>query len=271
MNEPLLIIYSHTSFLDIVYITTDLLKSYKNKILLIDEDFNKDDEYKDDYLNILKYKNSTPYATRLQEIKHINNDYFIIIHEVDLLIKYDTNVLNKFEKYMKENDIDKIEFQHCAPPYHINKRQFETNNPEINFNDICKLYRTSNVNMIKQGYALFNVNPTMWKKDSFLKIMYKFSHLGYKQIEGDSNLTKYVADMNCYSLLVKNPINCGHFVCDYFFLPLHILRHGKIFDPKPMHTWGVEMDKEVLKIYNEIINKYFTGKTKRQFCIGFPG
>ena len=66
MKEPLLIIYSHSTFLDIVYITTDLLKSYKNKILLIDEDFNKDDKYKDDYINILKYKNSSTYATRLQ-------------------------------------------------------------------------------------------------------------------------------------------------------------------------------------------------------------
>jgi len=276
--EPLLIIYSHSSFLDITYIAADILKSYKNKILLIDETFDKDDEYKKYFIDILKYKNSTPYATRLQEIKHIQNDYFIIIHDIDLLIKYDANILNQFEKYMKEKNIDKIEFQYWAPPRYANKRKFEMNNPEINFNDICGLYRTSNVNMIKHGYALFNVNPTMWKKESFLKIMYKFSHLNYKQIEIDIQLTQYVANMNCYSLLVNNPINCGHFIGDYFFLPLHILRHGKIFNPEQMHRFGTsvgadhfELDEWVFKRYTDILNKYFIGKTKRQFLKGFPG
>ena len=54
--EPLLIIYSHSSFLDILYVATDILKSYKNKILLDDENFNMDNEYKNDYINVLKYK-----------------------------------------------------------------------------------------------------------------------------------------------------------------------------------------------------------------------
>ena len=269
--EPLIIIYSHSSFLDITYISVDILKSYKNKILLIDETFDKDDEYKKYFIDILKYKNSTPYATRLQEIKHIQNDYFIIIHDVDLLIKYDADILNQFEKYMKKKNFDKIEFQHWAPPHYANKRKFEMNNPEINFNDICRLYRTSNINIIKHGMALFNVQPTMWKKESFLKIMYKFPHLGYKQIEKDIQLAQCIANMNCYSLLVNNPINCGHYIGDYFFLSLHILRHGKIFNPEQMHRFGVKLDEGVYKIYTDILNKYFIGKTKRQFLKGFPG
>jgi hypothetical protein len=271
MSEPLLIIYSHSSFLDIIYITTDLLKSYKNKILLTDENFDKDDEYKNHYVNILKYKNKDTYATRLHLLEQVTEDYFIIMHEVDLLIKYNSVILHKMIEYMIENNVDNIELQHCAPPYHISKRQFHLHNPAINCKDICDIYKKDNIDMLAKGYNIFNVNPNIWKKSSLIKLMKKHSHLDYRTIEPNVPLAKDMANMNCYSLLVKNPINCGHFMCDEFFLPLHILRHCKIFDPKPMHTCGVELDKEVYKIYNEILNKYFIGKTKRRMIVGFPG
>ena len=268
--EPTLVIYSHSSFLDIVEITTDLLKKYKNKVLLIDENFNQEENYKDNYVKILKYKNNDPYATRLHQIEKLDDEMIIFTHEVDLLIKYDANILNQFQDFMKENNIDRIEFQHCAPPCHIDKRKF-CSKEEIDFKDICKLYRTDNPEMIKYGYALYNVNPAMWKKDSLLKLVKKYPHLRYKNIEPNLGITKDLAEMKSYSLLVKNPINCGHFVSDSFYLPLHILRHGKIFDPRPMKkSYNVEMDKEILQIYNEIIKKYFKN-SKRGYIRGFPG
>ena len=134
--EPLLVIYAHSSFLDIVYIGADILKSYKNKILLIDESFDKDDEYKKYYVDILKYKNSDPYATRLHMLENVKDEYFIIMHEVDFLIKYDSDILHKFKEYMIENNVDNIELQHCAPPSHISKRKFHLHNPAINCKDI---------------------------------------------------------------------------------------------------------------------------------------
>ena len=265
MIEPLLIIYSHNTFIDILKITTYYLNNYKNKILLIDKDFLEDIEYNKYYKKILKYNNNVPYASRLQEINNINEDYFIIMHEVDILIKYDINILNKFKNLMIENNYDKIEFQHCAEPHHINKRQFELNNPEINFENICKLYKTNNVNMIKYGYALFNVNPTMWKKKSFLEIMYKFGHLGYKTIEPNLELTDFISKMNCYSLLCNSPINCGHFSCDYFFLPLHILCHGEIFNPEPMYRdYKILINNDVLKEYNYICETFLKNSKRRK-------
>ncbi len=67
------IVYSHTEFLDVLLTQTHYLKSYDNKVLLI----NKSDEDLSDlysnYKQVIFYDDTLSYASRLLEIKKLEN------------------------------------------------------------------------------------------------------------------------------------------------------------------------------------------------------
>ena len=123
--------------------------------------------------------------------------------------------------------------------------------------------------ILHPNFYTYNVNPTMWNKKSFLKIMNTFSYLSYKQIEESKDLQKYVSRMNCFSLLCekpfKEPLQCGHFTCGYFFQYIAITHGGKICT---LHS-PKQLDPKVYPIYKDLCNKFFRN-TKRQWRVGFP-
>ena len=41
------------------------------------------------------------------------------MHETDILIKYNIDILNQLKDYILNNNIDKIELQHCAWPHQL--------------------------------------------------------------------------------------------------------------------------------------------------------
>jgi len=140
MTEPLLVIYSYSEYNDVLDIATKFLKSYKNKILLIDNKF-KNTEYENEYINIINYDGTKPYGTRLLNLKNITDEVILFMHETDVLIKYDFNILNNLKQYIIDNKIDKIELQHCAwPPAKIPLKQtYNMENKEI-YNILNKYY-----------------------------------------------------------------------------------------------------------------------------------
>ena len=149
MAEPLLVIYSHSEYIEILNISTKFLKSYKNKILLIDNNF-KNDEYLNYYNNIIYYDNKEPYGSRLLKLNVIKDDIILFMHETDVLIEYDVNILNNLKQYIINNKVDKIELQHCAwPPAKIPLKQtYNIKNKEIYFNELCNIYKIDNPNFL---------------------------------------------------------------------------------------------------------------------------
>ena len=212
MTEPLLVIYSHSEYIDILNISNKFLKLYKNKILLIDTNF-KNDKYLDYFKDIIYYDSREPYSSRLLKLNVIKDDIILFMHETDVLIKYDIDILNNLIKYIIDNNIDKIELQHCAwPPDKTPLKQtYNMNNKEIYFNELCNLYKIDNPN-----FFVYNVNPTLWRKESFLNIMSKFNNYNYRQIESKPVQIYTASNFNCFSLKCNKYVKCAHFTCPLF-------------------------------------------------------
>ena len=272
MTKPLLIIYSNTDYMDVLNIATVFLKEYNNKILLIDNNIKKHNNFnilKEEYNDIIYYDNDTPYATRLLNLKNINDDFYIFMHETDILIKYDINELNNLIKFMKDQNIDKIELQHSI--WYCNdiplKQKYNLNNEEIKFNENCYLYKIDN-----PDHFVYNVNPTIWNNKSFMNIMNNFKEYNYRNIENYA-VQEFVSKKKCYSLKCpKFYVKCGHFLCVPFFQFIHITHYGKWSNLKDKYYSTKEhtilngtylLDDKVYDIYiNKIYNIYIKNSNR---------
>ena len=261
-KEPLLIIYSHTEYRDILDVASSFLNNYENKLLLINKDFDET-KIQCTFSRIIKYDNSVPYASRLLYLNEINEEYFIFMHETDVLIKYDTEILLSFQNYMMKNNIDKIELQHCAwPPNAMPlKKTYNKNTPELMFKDICCFYKISN-----PDFFVYNVNPTIWKKLSLMKIMNTFKTYNYRDIEKKPIQEFTSKNFICLSLKCDKFVKCAYFTCPIFFQFIHLTHYGLLANIKDT----IHLDKEINDIYNEKIYDKFLKISKRKLRPGFP-
>lgn len=275
MSEPLLVIYSHSQYNDILIIATKFLKKYKNKILLIDDNF-KNTEYENEYINIIKYDDTKPYGTRLLNLKNITDEVILFMHETDVLIKYDFNILNNLKKYIIDTKIDKIELQHCAwPPAKIPLKQtYNMNNKEIYFNELCNLYKIDN-----PDFFVYNVNPTLWRKETLLNIMTQFKDFNYRQIETKPVQQYTVSKFNCFSLKCEKYVKCAHFTCPLFFQFIHLTHYGKFaqlknnfYDNKHYKYLNNTclLDEDIYNIYIKEIYEPYIKNLKRPKHNSFP-
>jgi hypothetical protein len=275
MAEPLLVIYSHSEYIEILNISTKFLKSYKNKILLIDNNF-KNDEYLNYYNNIIYYDNKEPYGSRLLKLNVIKDDIILFMHETDVLIEYDVNILNNLKQYIINNKVDKIELQHCAwPPAKIPLKQtYNTKNKEIYFNELCNIYKIDNPN-----FFVYNVNPTLWRKESFLNIMNNFKHYNYREMESNPVQIYTASNFNCFSLKCDKYVKCAHFTCPLFFQFIHITHYGKFaqlknkfYDNKNFKHLNNTylLDEKIYNIYIKEIYEPYIINSKRPKLKSFP-
>jgi hypothetical protein len=275
MTEPLLVIYSHSEYTDILNIATKFLKSYKNKILLIDNNFKKA-EYNDDYIDIIKYNNKEPYGSRLLNLNNIKDDVILFMHETDILIKYDVSILNDLKQYIVDNKIDKIELQHCAwPPAKTPLKQtYNMQNKEIYFNELCNIYKIDN-----PDFFVYNVNPTLWRKETFLNIMNRFKNNNYRQMETKPVQIYTASNFNCFSLRCDKYIKCAHFTCPLFFQFIHLTHYGKFaqlknnfYDNQNFKHLNNSclLDNDVYKLYMKEIYEPYIKNSRRQILNKFP-
>lgn len=266
MTEPLMIIYSHTEYDDVLQLATKFLKNYKNKILLIDNNV-EETKYNSQYIKIIRYDDKQPYASRILNIKSISEDVILFMHETDVLIKFDSLILNNLKQYMLDNKIDKIELQHCIcrPPAKIPLKQtYNSTNTEIPFNNMCHLYEINN-----SEFFVYNVNPTLWRTKTLLNIMQRFQNYTYRQIE-KKDVQQYTAtNFKCFSLKCKEYVQCGYFTCSLFFQFIHLTHHGEFVQLG--NKLDNVMDKEIYDVYmREIFEPYVKHSKQRKIRSKFP-
>ena len=198
------------------------------------------------------------------------------MHETDVLIKYDVNILNNLKQYIIDKKIDKIELQHCAwPPAKIPLKQtYNMHNKEIFFNELCNLYKIYNPN-----FFVYNVNPTMWRKESILDIMRHFNGYNYRQIEKIEVQNYNVSKFNCFSLKCEKYVKCAHFTCPLFFQYIHLTHYGKFAQLKNKFYNNREfrhlnnsylLDNEMYDIYMKEIYEPYIKHSKRPTLNTFP-
>ena len=187
------VVYTHTDYIDVATVHADHLK-YDYNVLLINKNEMVLDIY-NKFQEVIFYDDSLPYAGRLyQSLKQLDSEYIFFIHDMDIPLSMDTNMINKLAKYVEENYIERLDLQHENEPITENSIIVEAENFEkIKHTDIGK-HKLS----IVRSYV-YNVNPSIWYRQAFLDILSKFSNETYRTIE-NSRVFKYCEKYSFYKL-----------------------------------------------------------------------
>lgn len=240
------VIYSHTDYLPILRIQTDYNKGLGHRTLLINPNTNKNTEVEfidilSQYDRVIYYDDSLPYASKLLEcFKQLSDDYFVLLHEFDILLNVDEETLSKLILYTRTNNFDRIDLKHT---HNVNSSKIIMGTP-------FSLIKADN----PHDY-IFNVNPSIWKRESLIELLGKFPYETYRSIE--CNVQEFCMKYNIFKLHAANYIECGWFFCLPFFKYLHITHSGKILPMNPeFMTPSQQSYKAVSREYIEMYQKY---------------
>jgi len=235
-------IYSHSSVEDVLEIQFDYISKIPNifneKIyLFIDKPYSK--KINLEYETII-YEDNIPYNKKLLNcISKINEPYFILTHESDIIISYDINTILELKTSMEKNAIDSIVLRHypnCTNHIKVNNT-LSLSNPDPNY--------------------VFNVQPRIWKRDSAIKLFSSIPDKTYKTIES-SNTESYIkSNQKTYSICSSNPIKSTR---DFFVISeykyIHITSDSKFIGNTQ------DIDQNIKLTYDDIYNRYIKNSSR---------
>jgi hypothetical protein len=239
------VVYSHSSYDKILQIQTDYLVGKGNLILIIDNNNKNLESIYSKYNRVIFYDDNHPYATRLiNSLNKVEWEYFIFIHDIDILLYFDPNILNKLTDLMKYSSIDRIDLKYTP-----------INHSELNLS----IDLGQKINLIRQvdiRNYIYNVNPSIWFKKTFMDILNKFPNKTYRNIE-NIDVQIYCQSFNIYKINCVNKLLCGYFECVDFFKFFHISHSGKIINHNPNNVTEYNQSYiDVKKDFEQIIFKY---------------
>lgn len=254
------IVYSHTSYLDILKIQTDHMIDKGHLTLLINKnDLDLKHIYKE-YNRIIFYDDSDTYAKRLLScIQKITDHYFLLIHDIDILIDVDSENIKKFYEFLKHHNYDRIDLKHTRNTIsskiiraHCGDKPSEWFESEIK----SSYYLDYLIKQDNPQDVIYNVNPSIWKRETLIKILENFQHKTYRTIE-DMDVQIFCQQFNIFKIYSPFPYACGYFECVNPFKFLHISHSGKLLPLNDSFTtvYG-QSYKFFAKQYTEIVNKY---------------
>ena len=206
------VVYSHTDFLDILKVQTHYMQHQDNKVLLINSTDIDISEISSYYDRVIFYDDTLPYATRLCELSILQDEYIVLAHDIDVIIKYDNNELGKLHSLMKDNTLDRIDLKYY----------------KLGIDNEIKVVNEYGYHLVpSQGSYRYNVNASIWKVSSLLEIMKQFNQYSYRQIEG-YEVQEFCKKYDIFTFTSDSYINCGHFGCMPFFQYIHLTHGGKL-------------------------------------------
>jgi len=234
------VVYSHTDYIDILRVQTGELEGRGNLTLIINNSQDIHNIYSK-YNKVLFYDDTKPYATRLlQTLPLIEEDYFIFLHDIDIVLSVDNFIMNEFVEFLRRNNFDRICLQHT---YNLESSLV------VHYDNELALIKSCSV----KDY-IYNVNPSIWKKDTLIEIMANFPNETYRSIE--FNVQEFCLKYNIFKLHALRPLSCGWFICDKSFKFLHITHLGKLLplnfeSMTPSRQSYVDARDEYMKIYQK--------------------
>ena len=264
------VVYSHSSFADILEVQTDYLKDIDNKFLFIDKSNNLLSNCSTPHMNhlysqykdVIYYDDSKPYASRLidclEELKQRHNvEFCLFTHDVDIIMHQDTQALENCLQIMKDNKIHRVSLQ-----YDWNDENDDQTLIEIMSQEITKTPKADTVYLRQDAYGAYayEVNPAIYKIDHFLGLLRVDPNLGYRQIETDRRIQQYAKDvlrackLKCFE---TDTIHCGYFNCLPIYIFLHITHSGKLVPTDQDDRFFVKNSYyDVKGEYLKILEKY---------------
>jgi hypothetical protein len=239
-----IVIYGHSSFLEVLKIQLDHLIGKGKLTLFINKNEDDLDLIYEKFSKVVFYEDGLPYGKKLLScLDKIDYEYFIFLHDNDIVYDFDSNTIKSFFYFLKNNKYDRIDFQLA---YDFDKEKSTTIN-----DDSLYFIKSSNTDTTNKGY-IYNVNPSIWRLDTLRDIMIKFGHRDYRTIE-HPEVQEYCLKYNIFKIYSKTQFNCGYFICLSPFKYIHITRYQKYLNLKNLNP--IEY-KDIESVYNEIIDKY---------------
>lgn len=260
------IVYSHSEFLDALLTQTYYLKSYDNKILLI----NKSDEDLTDlysnYKQVVFYDDKLPYASRLLSLSELNLDYALFIHDIDVVINRDDSIIEHLLEKMMELGMDRVDLQyqnirrtHNTTGELIDIELKPTGNTTLQMpfwwenSEDLRFYLTKQDDV---NHYIYNVNPSIWKISTFMEIMSEFKDETYRTIE-IMKTQEFCKKYNIFKLYGPY-ILCGGMGCLPFFQFIHITHGGEL-----LPLIGHNLDESLVDTYKSMIKEFSLDKERK--------
>ena len=227
-----------------------------------------DDVYQS-YERIIFYKNEQTYPKRVSHcLSQIDDDYIMFIHDIDILLSFDENLLNFFYDLLYYHNLDRIDLKHSeslnnGPIYELDRLNYKT----LYEKPISKI-KNGDLYLIKQQNIhdyIYNVNPSIWKKSVFEDILNKFDYKNYRTIE-EIDVQSYTSKYNIFKIGCSEKLLCGYFNCIEDFKFLHISHSGKFLPLNDSFTTVYNQPySDVSKDYVNIVKKYNLIKSDKWF------
>lgn len=252
-NDLKYVIYTHSEYDDILRINLDYSDGFK-KILFINNDAVIDDTLKDKFESIIFYDGSQPYGSRIYNcLNQLDEKYILFSHDIDIPLSYDIETLNELTLFMSENKIDRVDLQQDVPS--VGNKKLQDNKENLVFKDTI-LIRNNNPNAY-----IYNVNPSIWNKNSFTEIVKNYQSETYRTIE-TSSIQSFSIPYNIYKCHHDMSEKVGWFYVTPLFKYLHITHNGHLL-PITQNENNLSYDNNL--IYQKIINKYDLENKERPF------
>ena len=100
------------------------------------------------------------------------------------------------------------------------------------------------------------MNPSIWKRESFIDLLSNFKHKNYRTIE-DMDVQMYSKKFKIFKMFSNKKLDCGYFQCLESFVFLHISHNGKLL-PLNMNFVTVygQSYSDISNEYIKIVEKY---------------
>lgn len=244
------IVYSHSTFSDILQIQERRLKALgTNYDIIIDDNSN----YVSSADRIYCYNNEQQYSTRLlAACLKMHDEYILLIHDNDVMLSYDSTFLKKAEYVMRSRGIDRIDVQHY-PKIGINETT-------VSISDRTFISKTSHPG----DHYVYNVQPSIWKRESLIRAMSNFKDISYKDIES-TGIQKFCSDnFNMYRTATHTPQAMGYYTSAPEFVFMHLTHHSSLL---PVDSSVNQMCEEGQNFYKHLIENTDLTKGTREFRI----
>lgn len=238
------VIYSHSSFIDVLNIQIDHLIDKGRLTLFIENNNLELGDLYSKFSKVIFYEDNLSYGQKLLScLGQIDYDYFVFVHDNDIVYHIDNKKINNFFNFLKSNNYDRIDFQLA---YDFNNECSHT----ILDNDLYFI-KSSNTDTDNNGY-IYNVNPSIWKRETLIKILETYGYHDYRVIE-NPDVQKFCTQFEIFKLFSKINYKCGYFICLDPFKFIHMTHFRKILS---LSTLPKESYVDVKDVYDNIINKY---------------
>ena len=256
------IVYGNTDYLDVLKIQTDYMFGDKHMTLFINKNDKDLSHIHEKYDKVVFYDDSETYASRLLScLKQIDYEYFVFTHDIDILLNVDNLVINKFHEFLTVNNFDRIDLKYCDKISedtllikYDNEKNASDWDRDVNYKNI-----DDGVYLVKQNDAnnfIYNVNPSIWKRETMLSIMENFKHKNYRTIE-DLDVQMFSKKYTVFKLFSNKVLDCGYFKCLDIYKYLHISHSGKFLplNEKFVTIYGQSYN-DIKEDYIKIVDYY---------------